>query len=47
MKTSANFSYCQVRQRWFSLGIFPLGRLIGLTGNRPQSARACSFLPYV
>jgi hypothetical protein len=34
----------QVRQRWFSVCIFPLGLLIGLTGNRPQSAPACSFL---
>ncbi len=36
----------QVRQQWFSVGIFPLGRLFGLTGNRPQSAPACSFLRY-
>ncbi len=36
----------QVRQQWFSVCIFPLGRLIGLTGNRPQSAPACSFLRY-
>jgi hypothetical protein len=36
----------QVRQQWFSVGIFPLGQLIGLTGNRPQSAPACSFLRY-
>jgi hypothetical protein len=36
----------QVRQRWFSVGIFPLGQLFGLTGNRPQSAPACSFLRY-
>jgi hypothetical protein len=28
----------QVRQQWFSVGIFPLGLLFGLTGNRPQSA---------
>ena len=35
----------QVRQQWFSVGIFPLGRLFGLTGNRPQSA-PCSFLLY-
>jgi len=34
----------QVRQRWFSVGIFPLGQFLGLTGNRPQSAPACSFL---
>jgi len=34
----------QVRQRWFSVGIFPLRLLFGLTGNRPQSAPACSFL---
>ncbi len=37
----------QVRQRWCSVGIFPLGLLFGLTGNRPQSAPACSFLRYV
>lgn len=36
----------QVRVRWFSVCIFPLGLLIGLTGNRPQSAPACSFLRY-
>jgi len=36
----------QVRQRWFSVGIFPLRLLFGLTGNRPQSAPACSFLRY-
>jgi hypothetical protein len=27
----------QVRQRWFSVCIFPLGLLFGLTGNHPQS----------
>ena len=31
------------QQRWFSLGIFPLKLLFGLTGNHPQSA-PCSFL---
>ena len=36
----------QVRQQWFSVGIFPLRLLFGLTGNRPQSAPACSFLRY-
>jgi hypothetical protein len=36
----------QVRQQWFSVGIFPPGQFIGLTGNRPQSAPACSFLRY-
>ena len=36
----------QGRQQWFSVGIFPLGQLFGLTGNRPQSAPACSFLRY-
>jgi hypothetical protein len=36
----------QVRQRWFSVCIFPLVQLFGLTGNRPQSAPACSFLRY-
>jgi len=36
----------QVRQQWFSVGIFPLGLFFGLTGNRPQSAPACSFLRY-
>ncbi len=36
----------QVRQRWFSVGIFPFGRHFGLTENRPQSAPACSFLRY-
>jgi hypothetical protein len=34
----------QVRQQWFSVGIFPPRQLFGLTGNRPQSAPACSFL---
>ena len=34
----------QVRQQWFSGCIFPLRLLFGLTGNRPQSAPACSFL---
>ena len=34
----------QVRQQWFSVCIFPLGQLFGSTGNRPQSAPACSFL---
>jgi len=34
----------QVRQQWFSVCIFPLGQHFGLTGNRPQSAPACSFL---
>ena len=34
----------QVRQQWFSVGIFPLKLLFGLPGNRPQSAPACSFL---
>jgi len=34
----------QVRQQWFSGYIFPLGQFFGLTGNRPQSAPACSFL---
>ena len=28
----------QVRQRWFSVCIFPPGLLFGLTGNRPQYA---------
>ena len=36
----------QVRQQWFSVGIFPLKQRFGLTGNRPQSAPACSFLRY-
>ncbi|OFY51339.1 MAG: hypothetical protein A2W85_03695 [Bacteroidetes bacterium GWF2_41_31] len=36
----------QVRQQWFSVGIFPLRLHFGLTGNRPQSAPACSFLRY-
>ena len=36
----------QARQQWFSVCIFPLGLLFGLTGNRPQSAPACSFLRY-
>jgi hypothetical protein len=39
-----NISYPQVRQQWFSVCIFPLMLLFGLTGNRPQSAPACSFL---
>jgi hypothetical protein len=34
----------QVRQQWFSVCIFPLKLSFGLTGNRPQSAPACSFL---
>ena len=43
----------QARQRWFSVCIFPLVPLFGLTGiedqrklNCPQSAPACSFLRY-
>jgi hypothetical protein len=28
------------------VGIFPLKLFFGLTGNRPQSAPACSFLRY-
>jgi len=32
-----NISYPQVRQQWFSVCIFPLRLLFGLTGNRPQS----------
>ena len=36
----------QVRQHWFPVCIFPPGLLFGLTGNRPQSAPACSFLRY-
>ena len=28
----------QVRQQWFSVGVFPLRLLFGLTGNRPLSA---------
>jgi hypothetical protein len=35
---TANISYPQVRQRWFSVCIFPLVQLFGLTENRPQSA---------
>ena len=46
MKTTANFSYPQGRLRRFSACIFPLKLLFGLTGNRPQSAPACSFLRY-
>ena len=41
-----NISYPQVRQQWFSVCIFPPRLLFGLTGNRPQSAPACSFLRY-
>ena len=42
---TANFSYRQVRQQWFSVGIFPLMQLFGLTGNRPQSAlRVASYV---
>ncbi len=37
----------QARQQWFSVCIFPLGLLFGLTGNRSQSAPACSFLRWV
>ena len=36
----------QVRQRWFSVGIFPPGLVFGLTGNRPQSAPAYSSVRY-
>ena len=36
----------QVRQQWFSVGVFPLKLLFGLTGNRPQSAPAFNFLRY-
>jgi len=39
MVTSANQ---QVRQQWFSNGIFPPKQLLGLTGNRPQTAPAGS-----
>jgi len=46
LKTTHNFSYPQGRQQWFSVGIFPLRQLFGLTGNHPQSAPACSFLRY-
>jgi hypothetical protein len=46
MKTAYNISYPQARQQWFSVGIFPPKQLFGLTGNRPQSAPACSFLRY-
>jgi len=35
-----------IQQHWFSVCIFPLWPLFGLTGNRPQSALACSFLRY-
>ncbi len=34
----------QVLQKWLSVGIIPLKQFFGLTGNRPQSALACSFL---
>jgi hypothetical protein len=30
---TGNISYPQVRQRWFSVGIFPPGLLFGLTGK--------------
>jgi hypothetical protein len=30
---AANISYLQARHQWFSVGIFPLGLLFGLTGN--------------
>jgi hypothetical protein len=36
--TVNNFSYPQVRQRWFSVCIFPPGLLFGFTLNRPQQA---------
>jgi len=36
----------QMRQRWFSGCIFPLGLLLCLTGNRQQTAPSCSFLCY-
>jgi len=45
-KTAVNISYRQVRPKWFSVGIFPPMQFFGLTGNRPQSAPACSFLRY-
>jgi hypothetical protein len=38
-----NISYPQVRQQWFSVGIFPPGLLFGLTGienRRSQIARS-------
>lgn len=34
----------QARQRWFSVGIFPLGLLFGLTGNRLQSTPTYNLL---
>ena len=37
----------QVRQQWFSVCIFPPMLFFGLTGNRPQSAPACSFLRWL
>jgi len=37
-KTSANICYPSSAAQWFSVCIFPLGQLIGLTGNRPKSA---------
>ena len=36
----------QARVLWFSGCIFQLRLFFGLTGNRPQSAPACSFLRY-
>jgi hypothetical protein len=41
-KTSATR---QARQQWFSVDIFPLGLLFGLTGNRQQSPTI--FISYV
>jgi hypothetical protein len=38
MNNSALTSATRLRQQWFSVGIFPLGLFLGLTGNRPQSA---------
>jgi hypothetical protein len=36
MKTVYNFSYPQVRQRWFSVGILPLVQLFSFTGIEDQ-----------
>jgi hypothetical protein len=44
---SATSATRQVRRQWFPVGIFPLKLHFGLTGNRPQSAPACSFLRQV
>jgi hypothetical protein len=35
-RPACNFSLPQFQQQWFSVGIFPLGLLFGLTGIEDQ-----------